>query len=192
MRVDELAEELADFWYSAIADADWDRRLQLLNDIHAQLRSDIRTRTEYEEVSRRFIAGLIERLGAPPAENEAQAQIYASSGNQRHLEAARAWTRRADAVAGKLAAGFVREDRRRFPRHAVDALSEIWLHGHRAPCRLVDLSVGGARLVVREPAPGPGMPLRLAVPHAGIVDARVVFRNASGIGVQFLESPAAA
>lgn len=192
MRVDELAEELADFWFSAVAATDWEGRLQLLNEVHAQLLADMETRAEYDALSPRFVAALIERLGTPPVDNDLQAQIYASSGDDRHVEAARAWTYRADAVAAELAAGFVRDDRRRFARRMVDALSEIWIHGRPGPCRLVDLSAGGARVVVREPAPGPGTQVRLAVPEAGVRDALVVFRNSLGIGIQFLDGQAAA
>lgn len=192
MRVEELAEELADFWYTAVAEAGWNRRLQLLNEIHAQLRSDMETASEYAAVSPRFVAAVIDRLGAPPVDNEAQAKIYESSANEHHREAARLWTYRAQSSADPASEGFVREDRRRFPRRELDALSEVWLHGRPAPCRLVDLSEGGARLVVREPAPGPGTPLRLAVPDGGVRDATVVFRNTVGIGVQFVDQPAAA
>ncbi len=192
MRTDELAEELADFWFSAVAATHWEGRLQLLNEIHAQLRADMETQSEYDVLSPRFVAALIDRLGVPPVENDAQAQIYASSANERHADAAKAWIRRADAVAAELAAGFVREDRRRFARRMVDAFSEIWVQGRPGPCRLVDISAGGARVVVREPAPSPGTQVRLAVPDLGVKDALVVFRNSVGIGVRFLDEPAAA
>ena len=192
MRVEELAEELADFWFSAVAEVDWERRLQLLNEIHAQLLADMESRAEFEAVSPRFVAALIERLGAPAVDNDSQAKIYAASNSERHREAARAWAYRAPPATGPLLEGFVREDRRRFPRHEVDALSEIWVQGRPAPCRLMDLSEGGARLVVREPAPRPGTPLRLAVPDAGVRDAMVVFQNTFGIGVKFVDQSAAA
>lgn len=192
MSVDELAEELADFWFSAVAGAGWDQRLHILNEIHAQLLLDLESKADYEAVSPLFVAAMIDRLGAPSVENGAQAKIYSSSAREHHREAAKAWRYRGDALEAQLAAGFVSEDRRRFPREFVDALSEIWVQGRAAPCRLVDLSLGGARVVVREPAPAPGTHVRLAVPHRGGCDAKVVFRNRLGIGVQFLEEPVAA
>jgi hypothetical protein len=192
MSVDELAEELADFWFSALAEANWEQRLQILNEIHAQLLADMETRAEFQAVSPRFVAALIERLGSPPVENASQAQIYAFSAHERHREAAKAWSYRSDARDAQLAAGFVQRDRRRHPRTFVDAMSEIWVHGRPAPCRLVDISLGGARVVVREPAPEPGTQVRLSVPDTGTRDAMVVFRNRMGVGVQFLEIPAAA
>ena len=185
MRVDELAEELADFWFSAIAEASWEQRLKILDDIHAQLRADIQSKAEYEAVSPGFVAAIIERLGAPPVENDAQGRIYAFSGKERHQDAARAWSYRADsasAVPGR--------DRRRFPRQVVQAISEIWVQGRSLPCRLIDLSRGGARIVVREsPVPAPGAEVRLAVPDKGMRDAIVVFVNDLGIGLRFADEP---
>jgi hypothetical protein len=188
MSVDELAEELADFWFSAIAEASWEQRLRILDDIHAQLRADIQSKGEYEAVSPGFVAAIIERLGAPPVENDAQARIYAFSGKERHQDAARAWAHRADsanAVSGR--------DRRRFPRQMVHAISELWVQGRSIPCRLIDLSRGGARVVVREiRVPEPGAEVRLAIPDKGIRDAIVVFANDLDIGLRFAEEPLAA
>lgn len=204
MEVDELAEELADFWFTAVEQADWQRRLHLLNEIHAQLLADLESKAEYHAVSPRFVAAIIERLGTPPVEHTAQAQIYASSAIERHREASAAWSPRRGALGGQRASGaqhvsgaqgasgFVRENKRRFPRQAVDAPSKIWVRGHAAPCRLVDLSPGGARVVVREPAPEPGTTVRLAVPETGVLDATVVFSSHIGIGVRFTEQPLAA
>ncbi len=192
MRADELAAELVEFWFAALAVAGWERRLQILKGIRAQMLANVEIRAESDAVSPRFIAAIIERLDAPPVESAAQAQIYSSSSEARHQEAARAWSYRSDRMAAKLADGFVREERRRFPREYVDALSEIWVRGRAAPCLLLDLSDGGARVVVREPAPSPGTTVRLAVPDAGVRDATVVFRNSGGIGVQFRDQPTAA
>jgi uncharacterized protein with von Willebrand factor type A (vWA) domain len=96
MKVDELAEELADFWLSAVAEAGWEERLQILNEIHAQLLSDIESRAEYDALSPLFVAALVERLGAPLVESDAQARIYACSNNEGHRDAARVWSYRAE------------------------------------------------------------------------------------------------
>jgi hypothetical protein len=191
MSEDELAEELADFWFSALADAGWEDRLGILREIHAQLRIDIETRAEYDAVSPRFVAAVIDRLGAPAVENAAQAEIYAISADERHRDAARAWSQGTQ-PSDPLGQAGDRADRRRSPRRTINAISEMWVQGQQASCRLVDLSEGGARLVVREPVPRPGTQLRVAVPDAGIRDAMVVFRSAGAIGVQFVDQRAAA
>lgn len=185
MRTDELAEELAEFWLSAMLRTHWHQRVQLLNAVHEQLRIDLETRAEYDALSPRFVAAVIERLGAPPVANPAQAQIYALSANEFHREAAGAWLPRGVAADARRTAGFVRENQRQFAREPVNTPTEIWVQGHAARCRLVDLSPRGARVVVPEPAPEPGTPVRLAVPETGILFATVVFRNSVGIGVRF-------
>lgn len=186
MKVDELAEELAEFWFSAISRAGWDERLRILNEIHAQLRSDIPQRTEYEALSPRFVANLINRLGAPPVECDAQAEVYASSFAEPHRQAASEWRRR------QSVGGLMDRDRRRFPRRSVGAISEIWVQGRSTHCQLIDLSQGGARIMAEELPAAPGTPVRLAVPDQGVRDAMVVFRSTAGIGLRFADQPAAA
>jgi len=189
MKAAELAEELAEFWFSAIARASWQGRLQVLQEIDAQLRADLETRSDYEEVWPRFVAAVIERLDTPPVTNEAQAEIYECSANHGHRDAAKAWMAR-PAVPERELAGVA--ERRRYPRQKVDGFSEIWVMGRSASCRLVDLSLGGARVVVEGLDPEPGAPVRLAVPSSGVRDATVVFRNQLGIGLEFAGQPAAA
>jgi hypothetical protein len=191
MKPDELAEELADFWFSAIVRATWEDRLKFLKEIDAQLRADIEKRADYEAVSPRFVAAVIERLGVPPVENRAQAEIYATSARERHREVARVWSQ--SSATGTLpATASAGGDRRRFARRAVDAVSEIWVQERRSPCRLVDLSLGGARVVLWEPAPVPGTVVRLALPDAGLREATVVFRDDVAMGLRFVDQSAAA
>ena len=191
MRATELAEELADFWFSAIEGADWDGRLEILQEIDAQLLSDLEKRSDYETVWPEFVAAVIERLGAPPVTRAAQAKIYALSSKEYHRGAAGAWAGRV-VHAGHAVASVVAGDRRRYPRQPVDTISEIWVRDRVASCRLVDLSLGGARVVVDGVDPAPGTAVRLAVPSAGVRDATVVFRNRLGIGLEFSDQPAAA
>lgn len=192
MDADKLAEELADFWFSAVAEAGWDGRVKILKEICAQLLADVETRAEYDAVAPLFVAALIERLGVPAVENGAQARIYATSALERHREAARAWSRSAavsQSLSDTLSAG---EERRRFPRRAVDAISEIWVRERRSPCQLVDLSLGGVRVMLWEPAPDPGTAVRLALPDAGLREATVVFRDDAVMGLRFAVQPAIA
>ena len=191
MRADELAEELAEFWFSAVADAGWDARLEILREVDAQLRADLEQKSEYDVVFPRFVAAIIERLGAPPVSENAQATIYDCSADERHRAAARLWS--VGAVSeGAPSPDRSAEERRRFRRQRVNFISEIWMQGRAAPCRVIDLSTGGARVLAQGIDPEPGTQVHLAVPESGVREARVVFRNDLGIGLQFAEHPAAA
>jgi hypothetical protein len=191
MKPDELAEDLANFWFSAIAVASWEGRLKILKQIDAQLLADIERRSDYEAVAPRFLAAVIERLGFPPVENRFQAQIFARSACERHRDAATVWLQR-------MATGTPPDtdpggrERRRFARKAVDAISEIWVHERRSPCHLLDLSLGGVRVTLWEPAPDPGTPVRLALPDEGLREATVVFRDGAVMGLRFAVQPATA
>jgi hypothetical protein len=192
MRPDELAEELADFWLSAIARVGWEERLKILREIDAQLLADLEKRSEHEVVSPRFVAAVIRRLGAPNVTSEAQARIYTSSADVHHLDAARLWFQQAAGSPGQADLPHPGRERRRFPREKVDATSEIWIHGQAAPCHLVDLSRGGARVTVQGMDAIPGMNVQLALPDSGLRNATVVFQSELGVGLQFFGQPMAA
>lgn len=184
----QLVEELADFWFSALEQGNWEQCLQVLGKIHDQLRADLATEAEYREISPRFVAAIIERWGSPPVEAEAQAKIYALSAKEVHQDASRAWT-----LENRPEEPLHLSDRRRYPRTIVNLLTDIWIQGFTFPCRLVDVSLGGARVAVQESEglqPQPGSEVRLIVPEKGIRDAIVVFVNESlELGLRFLEQP---
>lgn len=186
-KIEPLVEELAEFWISALEQGNWERRLQVLNKIHDQLRADLATKAEFDMVSPRFVSAIIDRLGAPPVEAGAQAKIYAYSLNEVHRDAATAWSLRSRAPEVSD-----HSDRRRFPRKMVNLLSEIWIQGFTAPCRLLDVSLGGARVVLQqlETPPEPGTEVRVVVPGKGIFEAIVVFVNGSlEAGLRFCQQP---
>lgn len=91
MNVEELAEELADFWASALVERDWAGRLELMNRIHEQLYKDLEDERTFRQVSLHFVAAAIHRLGDPPVTSDAQAEIYAQSADEAHCQAARLW-----------------------------------------------------------------------------------------------------
>jgi len=185
---DERAEDLANIWFSAIAVASWEGRLKILKHIDAQMLADL-AEVDYEAVAPRFVAAVIERLGYPPVESRAQAQIYARSAFAHHRDAVRAWlqSRAGDTPADSASGG---RDRRRFARQDVDAISEIWLHERRSPCQLLDRSLGGVRVTLWEPAPAPGTPVQLDLPDEGLREATVVFRDGAVMGLCFAVQPA--
>lgn len=190
MRAEELGEELADFWFSAMASADWDERYRLLKEILTQLRADIDDGNQFEAVSRSFVSALIRRVGEASVESAAQARFYALSGSTRHRDAAMT---RAQAEGWQLDVAVLpspSSERRRFPRRTTNVIGELWISGKAAPCRVTDLSEGGARVLVPEPSPGPGAVVLLAIPDAGMRDATVVFRGSSGLGLRFADGGA--
>jgi hypothetical protein len=191
MKPDELAQDLANLWFSAIAVASWEGRLKVLKQIDAQLLDDLERRSDYEAVLPRFVAAVIERLGFPPVENRCQAQIYARSACERHRDVANVWLQ--GVATGTLPhAAPGGPDRRRFARRDVDGISEVWVHERRSPCQLLDLSLGGVRVTLWEPAPDPGTPVRLALPDEGFREATVVFRDGAVMGLRFAVQPATA
>jgi len=192
MRPAELAEELADFWFSAIAGAGWQARLEILQEIDSQLVADLEKRSDYEAVWPLFVAAVIERLGTLPVTDGAQAKFYEASANEHHREAASAWFAQGSSIPGQTDAGFRWGDRRRFSRQRMDAVSEIWVEGRSTSCRVVDLSRGGARVVVSGMDPEPGTSVALALPSSGVRDATVVFRNHLGVGLKFADRVEAA
>ena len=191
MQPDELADDLANFWFSAIAVASWEGRLKILEQIDAQLLADLEKVSDYEAVAPRFVAALIERLGFPPVENRCQAQIFARSAFAHHRDVASAWLQSMDTGTPPDTAP-VGQERRRFARKAVDAISEVWVHERRSPCQLLDLSLGGVRVTLWESAPDPGTPVRLALPDEGLREATVVFRDGAVMGLRFAVQPATA
>ena len=187
---DERAEDLANIWFSAIAVASWEGRLKILKHIDAQMLADF-AEVDYEAVAPRFVAAVIERLGFPAVENRAQAEIFARSAFAHHRDVAQTWLQSAASVTPPDTASSGR-DRRRFARRDVDAISEIWVNERRSPCQLLDLSLGGVRVTLWEPAPVPGTPVRLDLPDEGLREATVVFRDGAVMGLRFAVQPATA
>lgn len=193
MSHEELARELADFWLPALRERDWEGCLEVLDEIHAQLYQDLPTIEEYESVTSRFVAAVIERFGAPPINNAAQARIYAASASEEHIGAAFAWeygdrvTNAEEESARAAEPPPWGHERRRWPRRMVDKLTRAWIRGEAIRCRLVDLSKGGARIATFGGAalPEPGTPIRVAVPEGEVREAVVVFSRQGRAGVQF-------
>lgn len=200
MNHDELARELADFWLPALRERDWEGCLEVLDEIHAQLYQDLATIEEYESVTSRFVAAVIDRLGAPPITNAAQARIYAASAEEEHIGAAFAWEYGDPAANGGEDAAGAGEappwghERRRWPRRMVDKRTRAWIRGEAIRCRLVDLSRGGARIATLggTTLPEPGTPIRVAVPEGEVREGVVVFSREGRAGLQFAGTPRAA
>ncbi|WP_017941942.1 MULTISPECIES: PilZ domain-containing protein [unclassified Thioalkalivibrio] len=190
MSHEKLALELADFWFPAIANETWAERLRLLDEIHGQLYQDLETAEEYEQVSASFVAALIDRLGSPPVTDPAQAEVYAGSAEERHWGAAMVWQFGEGQEAGEAAPA--REERRRWPRRMVNLFTEMWVQGHPARCRLVDISRFGARVMPLryQPRLPPGTAIRVAIPDGGVRDGVVVFSSPRGVGLQFANAAA--
>lgn len=177
---DQLAEELADFWFPEVQASNWERRLRIVHGVQNDLSED----SEKHPISTSFVAALIERLGSPPIQTAEQAAFYALSSQPRHRDEARFWSLQHHPSRASPPA-----ERRRYPREIVNLVTSIWFHGLAFSCRLVDISIGGARVAIRSSeAPRPGTKVRLILPHKGICNAIVVTTNEKmEIGLSFIE-----
>ena len=96
MDADRLAEELVNRWSTALARRNWSERLQLLSDFHEKLKEDVDSIEAYADLSTRFIASLVDRLGDQEVTCAEQAHVYANSGRSAHREAAGRYFRTAE------------------------------------------------------------------------------------------------
>ncbi len=83
---------------------------------------------------------------------------------------------------------FVREgkSRRQAPRHIAGFDSHVGPASAtaRSPCRIIDISSGGARLRLYQDLP-PETSIRLALPGKGLVDAHIVWADGREAGCRF-------
>ena len=89
----DLAAELGERFVNVLADKSWQERLNVLMELHDQLRDDIEDFAMFCEVFPMFIGKLIERLGEPAISSLEQAHVYANSGVTWHRQAAGEWLR---------------------------------------------------------------------------------------------------
>ena len=86
---------------------------------------------------------------------------------------------------------FVREgkERRAAPRFgsAFDTVLRGTKSAARSPCRIIDISSGGARLMIYQDL-SPETSIQLALPGKGLVDAHIVWANGREAGCRF-DSP---
>ena len=88
---EELATELAARWRSAFEPKSWAERLDLLHQVHEQLKEDLRDLEMYCAVSPLLVRELIDLLSGGPVGSLAQAHVYANSSDAEHRRAAGDW-----------------------------------------------------------------------------------------------------
>jgi hypothetical protein len=88
---EELAKELAARWKSALEPKCWTERLDLLYQVHEQLKEDLRDIQFYCAVSPLLVRELIDLLSGGPVTSLAQAHVYANSSDVEHRRAAGEW-----------------------------------------------------------------------------------------------------
>ncbi len=76
------------------------------------------------------------------------------------------------------------EERRRYPRFAVDLPAHVIIGGKRVPCRLANVSSGGA-LIAAHAVLQLGTKVELDMPGTGTVSATVVRLTETHIGLMF-------
>ena len=86
-----IAAELAARWKSAFEPKSWTERLDLLHQVHEQLKEDLRDIELYCAVSPLLVREVIDLLSGGPVASLAQAHVYANSGDPEHRRAAGEW-----------------------------------------------------------------------------------------------------
>lgn len=86
-----LAAELAARWIPAFEPKSWSERLDLLHQVHEQLKEDLRNFDMYCTVSPLLVRELIDLLSGGPVASLAQAHVYANSSDPEHRRAAGEW-----------------------------------------------------------------------------------------------------
>jgi hypothetical protein len=86
-----LADELANRWISAFRPKSWVERLDLLHQIHEQLKEDLHDFEMYCAVSPLLVRELVDLLAGGPVASLAQAHVYANSADPEHRRAASDW-----------------------------------------------------------------------------------------------------
>lgn len=79
-------------------------------------------------------------------------------------------------------------ERREQPRFKVDSAAELLLGPLRFPCAVVDISSGGAQLVIAERI-APLSPATLRIVDVGALHCRVVWSRGERTGIRFLHEP---
>lgn len=171
MEVEALATELAERWAPMMERMDWPERLQLLGEIHEKLLEDLGNFDIYAELSPRFIARLLDRVGNGTISSAAQAHIFANSAEDRHRRASGEWFRRSRS--GEATVVTV-PDRRAAPRRPVNRPAAFFGPGGE-PFEgwLVNLSRSGA-LITAPDVPAMGSEVALDIPEVGATVGDVV------------------
>jgi len=171
MEVEALAWELADRWAPMMERMDWPGRLRLLGEIHEKLLEDLGNFDIYAELSPRFIARLLDRVGNGTITTAEQAHIFANSCEDRHRRASGEWFRRSRG--GEPAVVTVPE-RRAAPRRPVNRPAAFFgPHGDSCEGWLVNLSRSGA-LITAPNVPDLGSEVALDIPKVGATVGDVV------------------
>lgn len=87
-------------------------------------------------------------------------------------------------------AGVARDaaERRLHPRFRTDGAGELLLGPLRFPCAIIDITSGGAQLLLSEQI-APLSPATLRIVNVGALHCRVVWNRNGRIGVRFLHEP---
>lgn len=91
--IDVLSDELVNRWSARFLQETWPARLELLQQVHDQLKDDLKDMALYCAISPVLVQKFIERLPAEPIASVPQAQIYANSASDEHRRLAGQWLR---------------------------------------------------------------------------------------------------
>jgi len=198
--IDIVARKMVNFWLEPFRSRGWDERLELLEEIDHEIRSQCGTEDAYHRLSERFTSLLIDRLGAEPIRSRAQAYGYLNSSSALYRQSAFAWlilngtdtmappTAPPTAPPPPVAPG---TDKRTAVRHSVDLTGVISVNDNEFDGKLVDISKTGAKVATLGQIPQ-GTRVSVQVPTLGRINAVVVWASATFIGLMFVSPQAGA
>jgi hypothetical protein len=186
----KVVQDLVYFFLPYFMKASWRERLNLLENIDAQISHDFVKEELCRRISQNFTFEIIKRLAIDVVTCKEQAFILLNSSNVRHHEAARAWF-----VINQVPCAILEEsplsspaggqEHRHARRHSVQLSGLIAANDVVSPGQVVDISATGAKVTIAAPPPT-GTHVVLDIPLLGRVAALVVWVTASMAGVSFL------
>lgn len=189
LSVAQVVNDLLRFWLPSFKKMDWTERLGLLEQIDIQLGRDFAEGAAYRRISHLFTAEILRKIPVGTIQSREQAYFMLNSADDGHREAARVWfilnrIRVDEQESRESVTSFGTVEHRATPRHTVKLPGILALGEASRHARLVDISVGGARLEITEAMPA-GSRVVLELPMLGRVAALVVWAATGVAGLSF-------
>lgn len=93
MQAEQLPKELAQIWARQLKPLSWEKRVQLMNEFHENLKEMIPDFGEFCEVFPEIVTETLNQINEHDIACDAQAHIFANSADEKHRQRAGAWFR---------------------------------------------------------------------------------------------------
>lgn len=193
MERETFVETVVAAWLLAFLKRGWRERRAMLDRIAEEIRVTWRGADSADALAESVTARLIDRLHTAAVTCPEQAHVYLRSGDEGHRNAGTVWLVLNDPASAMfldtpIAHSLIGGNKRAAIRHELNIAGALAANDHLSDARLVDVSQGGAKVMIDNPPPM-GTRVYLDIPFLGRVIARVVWVVASFIGLSFVQSP---